>query len=302
MLRERTVPVHGKPVTFQQVGPGPSGGPVETVVLLHGLAGSTASWAPVLTALAEQRPQRQFIAIDLLGHGHSTDPAGDHSMGGYATAIRDFLATLGIHRATLIGHSLGGGVAMQFAYQFPEWCDRLVLVASGGLGRSVHLALRAAALPGAELVLPLLACRPLFACGQALGRLGGKLGLRLSGDAQEYLRHFSSLCQPAGRAVFTRTVRSALDAGGQRLTGTDRLAALDGLPVLLVWGTGDRVIPVWHGIRTWRAVPDAEIELFDGVGHFPHHADPARFVDVLLDFLRRRPPGRLSADLVASAS
>src|ERR671916_2534429 len=112
------------------------------------------------------------LAPDLLGHGDSAKPRGDYSLGAYASGIRDLMRAIGHDSATVVGHSLGGGVAMQLAYQFPEMCQRLVLVSSGGLGREVSLFLRAATLPGSEWVLPLLASNGVLTAG---GRLGGLL-------------------------------------------------------------------------------------------------------------------------------
>jgi pimeloyl-ACP methyl ester carboxylesterase len=287
---EKTVSVYGHEANYLEVSPARPGTSDEVIVLVHGLAGSTATWASVLEEFSLRDGSQRVIALDLMGHGHSVDPHGDYSLSGYATGVRDLLGALGIHRATVIGHSLGGGVAMQFAHQFPERLDRLVLVSSGGLGRSVHPALRAATLPGAELVLPLLASKSVLDCGNALVRFADWLRVPVAEELDELLQHFGSLRTPEGREVFCRTVRSALDLGGQRLSATDRLHLLADVPLLLMWGTLDPVIPVEHGVRTWELVPGAEIELFEGVGHFPHRADPARFVDVLLNFLARRPP------------
>src|SRR4029453_7765057 len=135
----RWTKVHGHDVAYRQAGEGP------LLVMIHGIAGSSGTWGPVMPLLAERYT---VIAPDLLGHGESAKPRGDYSLGAYASGVRDLLAVLGHERVTVVGHSLGGGIAMQFAYQFPERVERLVLVSSGGLGREVHLLLRAAALPG----------------------------------------------------------------------------------------------------------------------------------------------------------
>src|SRR5206468_2249429 len=118
------------------------------------------------------------IAPDMLGHGESAKPRGDYSLGAYASGVRDLLAYLGRDTATIVGHSLGGGVAMQFAYQFPERVERLVLVDSGGLGREVHALLRAPALPLAEFVVPLLTAEPLRDAGAVVARVLGRIGWR----------------------------------------------------------------------------------------------------------------------------
>jgi pimeloyl-ACP methyl ester carboxylesterase len=289
----RTVSVHGHPVTFRQVGE-PSDDPsAEVIVLVHGLAGSLATWQPVLDEFAADGGNRVVIALDLVGHGGSVNPHGDCSLGGYATGVRDLLATLGHDHATIVGHSLGGGVAMQFAYQFPEWCDRLVLVSSGGLGRSVNVLLRAATLPGAEFVLPVLANRTLVSAARRLFGLAGDIGLPPSADAVELLESVGSLSDPDSRDTFTRTIRGALDLGGQRLTGTDRLYLMATVPTLIVWGTHDQMIPVGHAQRAHQLIPGSELELFEGSGHFPHSHRPQRFVDVVTSFVDRTAPARL---------
>ncbi len=151
--------LHGHRVFFRSAGSGP------VVVLVHGITSTSATWANVLPYLAERFT---VIAPDLMGHGDSAKPRGDYSLGAHASGIRDLLMALGHERATFVGHSLGGGVAMQLAYQFPEHCERLVLVSSGGLGRDITALLRAASLPGAELVLPLLVHGRVLAAGRAV--------------------------------------------------------------------------------------------------------------------------------------
>ena len=193
-----------------------------------------------------------MIAPDLLGHGELAKPRGDYSLGAYANAVRDLLGALGEARGTIVGHSLGGGVAMQFAYQFPERCERLVLVSSGGLGREVHPLLRAAALPGAELVLPWLCAAG--AAASAQHRAGARpRRLRASADLEEIWRSFASLEEPDARQAFLHTVRGIIDLGGQRVSATDRLYLAGALPTLIVWGERDPLIPVRHAHEATRA-------------------------------------------------
>src|SRR5215208_2216982 len=150
------ISLHGNRVSYRTGGDGP------LLVLIHGITSSSASWESVLPALAERFT---VLAPDLLGHGQSDKPSGDYSLGSHACIVRDLMLALGHERGTIVGHSLGGGIAMQVAYQFPELVERLVLVASGGLGREVSVFLRAVTLPGSELVLPLIASRPILDAG-----------------------------------------------------------------------------------------------------------------------------------------
>jgi pimeloyl-ACP methyl ester carboxylesterase len=251
------------------------------VVLLHGIAGTSATWDEVIPALAARHT---VIAPDLLGHGESAKPHGDYSLGAYANVVRDLLEALGMGRATIVGHSLGGGIAMQFAYQFIERCERLVLVSSGGLGREVHPLLRAAALPGAEAVLPWLSSAGSRGVG-ALIRGMSRLGIRAGPDLDETWRSFASLEEPAARRAFIQTVRGVMDLGGQRVSANERLYLAEGLPTLIVWGEKDPLIPVRHAREAHERMAGSRLEIFPDAGHFPYRDDPERFVSVLLDFI-----------------
>src|SRR5213079_2526907 len=140
--------LHGHRVDYRVAGQGPP------VVLIHGMVNSSRHWQGVAEQLADRYT---VIAPDLIGHGDSATPRGDYSLGAHAAFIRDLLAVIGIDRASIVGHSLGGGVALQFFYQFPQRTERLVLVSSGGLGHEVSPLLRGAALPGASALLSLAA-------------------------------------------------------------------------------------------------------------------------------------------------
>ena len=255
-------------------------------MLLHGIAGTSATWDAVIPRLAENY---DVLAPDLLGHGESAKPHGDYSLGAYANAVRDLLEALGESRATLVGHSLGGGVAMQFAYQFLERCERLVLVDSGGLGREVHPLLRAAALPGAGLVLPWLSTTTSRGVG-ALVRGMSRLGIRAGPDLDETWRGFVSLEEPAARRAFIQTVRSVMDLSGQRVSANERLYLAEGLPTMIIWGGDDPLIPVRHARAAHERIAGSRLEIFPDAGHFPHRDDPEHFVRVLHDFIRTTKP------------
>lgn len=282
--------LHGHLVRFRTATSDP-GNPV--LVLLHGIAGSGQTWEGVIGSLAETHT---VVAPDLLGHGESAKPRGDYSLGAYASGLRDLLAVLGHDRATIVGHSLGGGVAMVFAYQFPERTERLALVSSGGLGREVSIVIRAAALPGSELVLPLLASTPILRAGGALAGALGRLGLRVGPDAEEIARAFGSLGDLRTRTAFIHTVRAVIDSEGQRVSAHDRLYLADGIPTLIVWGERDPIIPAAHGRDAHALIEGSRLELFAGAGHFPHRDDPQRFVRVLRTWLQETEPVRLEAE------
>src|SRR5437588_3879767 len=225
-MEHEEIILHGHRVSYRQAGWGP------VVVLIHGITGSSLTWEEVIEPLAEHYT---VVAPDLLGHGESAKPRGDYSLGAYASGVRDLLQAIGHDRATVVGHSLGGGVAMQFAYQFPERCERLVLVSSGGLGREVHMLLRAAALPGSEFVLPLLAAPGLITRLDTVGAFLSRLGVRTRPGVAEILRSYGSLSTPESRTAFLHTLRAVIDPGGQRVSATDRLYLTQDMPTLIVW-------------------------------------------------------------------
>jgi len=256
--------------------------------MIHGIAGNIGNWREVMGPLARHHT---VVAPDLPGHGSSAPGAGDYSLGALATGLRDMLVVLGHERATLVGHSLGGGIAMQFAYQFPEITERLVLVSSGGLGPEVSPLLRAAALPGAELFIAATANAG-RSVGAALERGLAAVGLRPITDIAEIARGYPSLADPDRRAAFLATLRSVIGIGGQRIHAGDRLYLAEGMPVLIVWGARDPMIPVHHGVHAHEAIPGSRLEIFDGVGHLPQLEAPGRFVAVLERFLKQTDPAK----------
>ena len=278
--------LHGHRVCFRQAGDGP------VLVLIHGITGTWRHWERVIPPLAERYT---VVAPDLLGHGESAKPRGDYSLGAFATGIRDLLIALDHRRATVVGHSLGGGIAMQFAYQFPDRCDRLALVASGGLGREVHLLLRAATLPGAELVLPLLSDRRLRAAGEAVNGALNRIGLSVGADLSEVARGATSMRDPESRRAFLATLRAVIDERGQRVDATDRLYLAQAMPSLIVWGARDPIIPLEHGAAAHEAMPGSRLEVIDA-GHFPQLEEPLRFLDAIVDFMETTEPAELESD------
>jgi pimeloyl-ACP methyl ester carboxylesterase len=285
--------VHGREVEFRLEGRGP------LVVLVHGMAGSGATWDHVVPALAERFA---VLTVDLPGHGSSAKPVdGDYSLGAFASIVRDLMITLGHERATIVGQSLGGGVAMQFAYQFPSRCERMVLVGSGGLGREVAPLLRALAFPGVEFLYPVIFASVFRGAGR--GVLGGlrKIGLRPSAYVDQMWQSYESLTEPETRAAFARTLRSVVDATGQRVSAHDRLPLAGDIPTLIVWGANDAIIPSRHAAAAHATLPSSRVEIFEGVGHFPHCEDPERFVRVLTDFIDTTEPAAVTEEHFARA-
>ena len=275
--------VHGHKRAFVRAGSGPA------LLLLHGIGNNCQTWAGVIDRLAESHT---VIAPDLLGHGDSDKPRGDYSLGAHANGVRDLLTLLEIDRATVVGHSLGGGIALQFAYQFPERCERLVLVGSGGLGPELSAGLRAATLPGAELVLTALTgvSGPIRTGLQALDRVAKLVGWKRVRDVAEAGEAMLALKDVEARRAFLRTLRGVVDARGQAVSALDRLYLADAVPMLVVWGSRDPIVPALHAESVRALVPRARVEVFEGAGHWAHLDEPEEFCRILLDFIATTEP------------
>lgn len=274
-FEKQHVTIHGHRVGYRMGGDGPA------ILLIHGMAGSSSTWKEIMPVLARHHT---VIAPDLLGHGESAKPMGDYSLGAFASGLRDLLGVLGVPGATIVGQSLGGGVAMQLAYQHPELAQRLVLVCSGGLGREVSWMLRLLTLPGAELLMPVLFPSFVAEKGTEVSRAIGERGIKAPHLAEMW-RAYASLAGAENRGAFLRTLRSVVDPGGQTVSAMDRIYLAQGLPTLIVWGADDPIIPVAHGHAAHEVIVGSRLEVLEGCGHFPHVEAPQRFVEVLTDFL-----------------
>jgi pimeloyl-ACP methyl ester carboxylesterase len=276
------IELHGHRAIYRTAGEG------SPVVLIHGMVNSSRHWEQVALSLADEH---LVIAPDLIGHGDSATPRGDYSMGAHAAFIRDVLAVLGVERATIVGHSLGGGVAMQFFYQFPQYVERLVLISSGGLGREVSPLLRTAAMPGVSGLLALGSNPRMLG---AISRAGDRLresGAQTGVYMQAIARALRPLERRGARGAFLHTLRSVIDVRGQRVSATDRLYLLEGMPTLIVWGERDRTIPLAHGRMTHEAVPHSRFVTLPRAAHFPHLEDPEGLAAALRGFIDATAPG-----------
>ena len=285
VAKPQTLRLHGHSIAYVQKGSGP------VLLLIHGIAGAWDTWRSVIDPLADGFT---VLAVDLPGHGSSSPGGGDYSLGSLAAFLRDVLLALGHERVTLVGHSLGGGIAMQFSYQFPEMTERLVLVSSGGLGQEVNPALRAASLPGANLFLSLTAGATKRA-SDFVGRALRAGGFSPSDGLEELVRSYSSLADEDRRAAFLATVRSVVGLGGQTVAAGDRLHLASEIPVLLIWGSDDPIIPVEHARAAHQLLPHGTLAVFEGVRHFPHVEAPERFLEVLKCFCAGTEPAAFDA-------
>jgi pimeloyl-ACP methyl ester carboxylesterase len=278
--------LHGQRIAYLEMGQGPP------LLLIHGIAEAAWAWEVVIPALARRH---RVIAPDLLGHGRSAKPRGDYSLGNQATLMRDLMISLDVERATLIGHSLGGGIAMQFAYQYPERCERMVLVASGGLGQDVTFLLRSLGLPGADLVAPLVLSNRTRDAMLGTARWLGRRGLKASPAQRAMWRSYAGLTDAATRDAFIATVRAVIDQRGQRVSALERLYLARTMPTMLLWGENDRVIPASHALAAHDEMPGSRLEILAGAGHFVQLEKPDLVAELILDFLATTKPARITA-------
>jgi pimeloyl-ACP methyl ester carboxylesterase len=275
MTELKFLELHGDRVAYRDAGQG------KVLLLIHGMAGSSATWRAVLPQLSKKY---RVVAPDLLGHGESAKPRGDYSLGAFAVWLRDFLDELGITRATAVGQSLGGGVAMQFVYQHPDYCERLVLISSGGLGPDVGLVLRLLSAPGAEFVLPIIAPKPVLTAGNKVKSWLTRAGIQ-SPRGAELWSAYSSLSDGQTRQSFLRTLRSVVDYRGQAVSALNRLQLRSEVPVMAIWGEKDNIIPVDHAYAAQAAREGSRLEVLSGVGHFAQVEAPTKVVDLIEDFI-----------------
>jgi pimeloyl-ACP methyl ester carboxylesterase len=285
---KRVVRLHGHRIVCR-VGGGEPRAERPVLFLIHGVAGSSATWDAVLPALVDRYT---VVAVDLLGHGESDKPGHDYSLGAYANMVRDVMIAFGIDRATIVGHSFGGGVAMQFAYQHPSRCERLVLESSGGLGPEISWIFRALSLPAIEYLMPLIF--PSFArvAGDVVGNGMHRLGVRAPNLAHSW-RAYAELTKAENRPVFLNTLRSVINRRGQTVSAHDRLYLTAWVPTLIVWGRCDRILPVEHATAAHEAIASSQLVIFERVGHFPHAEEPEKFVDSLTEFVDTTAPMHL---------
>ena len=274
------VTVHGYRRAYRRAGSGPA------LLLLHGLGCDSSTWDRVVATLAQHHT---VIAPDLLGHGDSDKPDADYSLGGYANGMRDLLTILGIDKVTVVGHSFGGGVAMQFAYQYPDRTERIVLVSTGGLGRDVTPVIRFLTVPGSSAALAVATMRPWRGAVAAGMRALARTGIVPLRDLGEVSRIYEKLADPATRRAVQRVTSHVLDWRGQFVTMTDRTYLARIVPVLVVWGADDHVIPATHA-EIARDQAWSDVHVLPDSGHFPHRDHPDVFAQLVREFVASTQP------------
>jgi len=289
MPETQFVTIHGHRRAYalggRQIGTAP------VLLLLHGLGCDRHTWDPVWNRLARRYT---LLAPDLLGHGESDKPRGDYSPGGYANGMRDLLTVLGIDKVTVLGHSFGGAVAMQFAYQFPERTERLALVDPGGLGNEVSALIRSLGLPGYDLVLHALTAPVVRQVNVTALKMLSRTGVPELRDLGEVAAILDSLKDPGKRYAVHKLVTGVIDWRGQNVTMRDRAYLTEAMPLWIVWGADDRVLPASHAETAREIAPRAQVTVLKDAGHFPHRDHPDAFVDLLTGFMDSTVPATYS--------
>ena len=282
----QTTILHGRELAYIEAGAG-EGRP--TILLIHGMAGSSHTWREMVPRLAQHY---HVIAPDLPGHGESSLEFDDYSLGAMASALRDLLVVTGVKRCTVVGQSLGGGVALQFIYQYPEFAERIALIGSGGLGKEVNLILRLLAVPGAGFLVSGAAAPAVVKAGNSMRRYFLERGIRAE-SVDESWAAFESLSRPGHRRAFFKTLRAVVDNKGQAVSAANRFHLAGQLPVQVIWGDRDPIIPVSHGYATHEAIPGSRLAIVPGTGHYPHVEDPSTVEQILVDFMADTEPGHI---------
>lgn len=290
-LQFRTI--HGYRRAYRIAGSGPA------LLLIHGVGDNSTAWGPVHARLAQRFT---VIAPDLLGHGESDKPRADYSLPAFANGMRDLLAALDIDRVTVVGHSFGGGVAMQFAYQYPQLVERIVLVSAGGVAKDVSFALRLAAMPlGSEALAVLRAPGAMPAIrlfGRAVDTVLGST--KFGRDAADVVGLLEGFRDRRALSAFARTLRSVVDGRGQYVTMLDRIHLVQPIPVQVIWGEDDLVIPVSHARTAHAAIPGSRLAIFEKSGHMPFRDHPERFVEVVERFVDSTRPADYDQEFLRS--
>ncbi|MBM9461727.1 alpha/beta fold hydrolase [Nocardioides sp. zg-536] len=278
------VVLHGKRRAYLKAGRGPA------LLLLHGLGCDHTTWLPVIDELAKRYT---VIAPDFLGHGASDKPRADYSVAGYANGMRDLLTVLGIDKATVVGHSFGGGVALQFGYQFPERTQRIVVVATGGFGPEVTPFIKLIQAPGWSAAMGVLTLPGI----RHLELAAMRTAAQLPGPARKYVRDLGEVAAIVDswkdrrtRYAIRHLVRAVIDWRGQVVTIADRAYLTEVMPIAVVWGRDDQVIPVRHASIAAFLAPQAHVEVIPDSGHFPHKDHPEQFVAILNEFIATTEP------------
>jgi pimeloyl-ACP methyl ester carboxylesterase len=128
-----------------------------------------------------------------------------------------------------------------------------------------------------------------------VSRISRSLGFR-NARAEEVWNAYRSLTNPENRRAFVATMRGVIDPGGQTVSALDRLYLAAHMPVLIVWGERDAIIPVVHAHKVHAAIPGSRLRIMPGVGHFPQAEQPVRFVEILEEFLRDTEPSRITPE------
>ena len=252
-----------------------SGGSGPAVLLLHGIGGSLELWA---AQFVEANQGLRLIALDLPGHGLSGFGRPPYGPASHAQFVWQFATALGLDGVHLAGNSMGGAIGLHMLAQQPGRARTLLLAAAATLGREGPLPFRLMTLP---LLGGLMTRAGPMAVGQQLQAIFDP-SFAIPDEVRKAVER--NVMRPGAQAAFLATLRQMCDWGGQReaLVAEARAALSSAtVPVLLLHGRQDRVIPCAHSEDAQCLAPGNRLQLIDGCGHTPQLERPAIFNDAL---------------------
>lgn len=273
-MNYQTVQVNGKEVAYRKT-PGEG----QPLVLIHGIGSSSHTWNQAIKLLKTQG--RPILALDLPGHGRSAINTGKQSLENFVQAVAAVLEEENIERAHLVGHSLGGGVALAFTEEHPHRWNTLTLAAAGGLGNSTSPLLRAGLLPGSHVAMRVAFSSASVQATKTLSRALRQVGVAPYQLSEGVLEVFEHLSEHEHQAAFLETLHGVLGYAGQKVSALDKLSQLDGKRVSLIWCEKDPVVPAGHGIRANELLKGSTLVILKGTSHEPHNHEPGTFADLV---------------------
>jgi len=274
-MEDRYVTVQGYRTRYWDEGAG------EPLLLVHGLGSSAESWLFNVEGLAKHY---RVLVPDIIGFGKTdktTNPA-ELSLARAARFLAGFLETQGVSKAHVVGNSMGGIISLQFAVDYPQMVNRLVLVDPAGFGEDVHISFRLQALP----VIGEIMATP--------SRRGTRMSLEVASHKRDFItdelieRFYQLGRQPGMKEPFLAAVRHGITFRGVK---KELLAPLQAripsikAPTLIMWGRHDQVLPISHLETARRLLPHARVHIFEDCGHIPQMETPDEFNRLLHEFL-----------------
>lgn len=252
-----------------------------TVILIHGIGAAVDSWAFNINVLAKKH---RVYAMDLVGFGLSDKPVVEYSLPFFSKFISDFMEKQNIDRANLVGWSFGGGFILQFAIDFPDKLDKLILSSSIGFGKEIHLMFRMSSIP----LIGKLLSRPSRKGIAWLLKESVYMPDIVTDELVDLYYQFATL--PGGHEAWLAIVRDCVNFGGVKkiiLQNLQKHFSSINAQTLVIWGKQDRFLPFIHAYKAEKKLPTAEVYIIDQCGHCPQIERPEAFNARVIEFLNK---------------